>query len=240
MKFFTSLLTVFAASSVYSHTLNHAGIFKRGVYNVGPECQQEMDTTEEFLCIGSEDKLTINTYKTVCPTILSEKCKKFYENPLSYFPKCKNEKDFQPLASPEAVNLLKTMAELKCSTDGDGKICPAAEMVLKTKNFNENAVMNSCKSKKCFTALDNVLGSLSTDLNKAVDQNVATKSGNTNVFGILKAMLNDSTCTSQTKDDTATDTKNTANAESTSGASSSIAKFGSSIILAIAISAMYL
>ncbi|OUM63256.1 hypothetical protein PIROE2DRAFT_10221 [Piromyces sp. E2] len=265
MKFFTNLLTLLSASSALSYTItpwntvlseNSTGLFRRdGVLKVGAECQKDMDSTEEFLCLGTPDKLNFDTYKTMCPLILSEKCKKFYENPFSYLPHCKDENEFKPIVSEKAMQFVTIMRELNCSTDGDGNLCPAAEITLKNKNINEEIIMKSCKSKKCYNALNNLLEIMVEELKKSPEEQVITTSGNDNgLFADLKMLLNDPSCSSQAKDDlnsnvnvsgssdANTNGKNTSSettGNASSGAESNIVKLCSSIILAIAISIMY-
>jgi len=235
MKLYSNLLVLIALSCSNCFTIPSENIFKRDNITVKPECQKELDSTEEFICLGTQ--LNFDNYKTICPSILSEKCQKFYENPLSYFPICKDEELFQGIKTKEGIDMVRRIREVNCSTDGDGNLCPAAEITLKEGSINEEIVMNSCKSKKCYTALYNLLEE-------------TTKTQKTGVMANHKERLNDSKCTSQTKDDlnvTINDSSNNKtdsnksnnNVDANSGVDSNIIKLSGSVILAIFISMLH-
>ncbi|ORX43046.1 hypothetical protein BCR36DRAFT_586837 [Piromyces finnis] len=258
MKFISQFLTLIAASSALSYSVKIEGvllsdsinnIFKRQLMNISPECQQETETVKEFQCLGVDPKLGMDNYVTLCPYILSDECKKFYEDPSSYFNKCKNEPEFQSLFSAKSLDMIKKVKELNCAIDGNGELCPGAEATLKGELINENVVFNSCKSKKCFTALNNALTSFVDNLDDAVEEGTATKSGDNFVFPYLKELLNSPICTKETKDDTnsgntfKTPANNSANQSSdgnqSSDAVTNMTKLFSSVVLAIVLSVMY-
>ena len=71
---------------------------------VGPECQKELNESQEYSCLASG--FTAADYKEKCPIILSDVCNKFFANPQNYFPKCKDEKILQSMAHAVAFGCI--------------------------------------------------------------------------------------------------------------------------------------
>jgi len=81
MKFIALILLVAVASSVY-------GSLAITPDNLPVECQQELNNSKEYNNC-TEYQPSFETYKQKCQLMLSNGCQAFYQNPMSYLPKCK-------------------------------------------------------------------------------------------------------------------------------------------------------
>ncbi|OUM63254.1 hypothetical protein PIROE2DRAFT_10219 [Piromyces sp. E2] len=151
MKFFTPLLTLVAAGTIYANGITDLlnNLNKRD--NVETEC----DTREITDCITSP---TVNSQEYLCQKIKSDICQKFYADPFGVLPSCKNDTIFSKLFQPIVVNSTKQQYNLICQKDEAGNICPYGEILLKeySKVLNpisdkqrEELLKSTCQSKYC-------------------------------------------------------------------------------------------
>ncbi|ORX86949.1 hypothetical protein BCR32DRAFT_324669 [Anaeromyces robustus] len=203
MKFTTPFIILLGIHSVYSVSFDIIKRDQQGL-NVSPECQKDIDTKEEFHCLGLKNTLNSTSLKKECPIVLSETCKNFYEseNPISYFPNCQNETDFALFKSKNGIKYVKGVSNFVCSTDGDGKICPSAEATINGLKINDKNANETCYSKKCTLALDEFLGNVLDSLPKLEAEKLAITNGSIQVFQLLKNLINTEQCSSKAKDDT--------------------------------------
>ncbi|ORY63615.1 hypothetical protein LY90DRAFT_700959 [Neocallimastix californiae] len=63
------------------------------------------------------------------------------------------------LLSEPMISTTKASVSLICSKDGKGNLCPAAEVSLQGKIIDSEAINQTCQSKKCISALSDMLKS---------------------------------------------------------------------------------
>jgi len=149
MKFFNFYFCLIIAISSYAHNIN----IKRNISldedalweGISKECDEELENTEYSECMT---KVTLNNYKQFCPAIKTEKCQKFYENPMNYLPACKNEPKIEELFQSTFMEMSKISYELECALDENGDLCPIA-MAMILKDSGNEILEDTCKSKAC-------------------------------------------------------------------------------------------
>jgi len=141
MKFITPLLTLVAASTIYA----------KKVINL--LCDNEVREIDE--CFQNP---TINTLEVVCKIYKSEKCQKFFTDPFSVIPNCKNDELYSVMLQPLITNNLNRQYNLACLKDEVGNPCPYGEILLKeyshvlnplTDGQKQEAKKNTCQSNIC-------------------------------------------------------------------------------------------
>jgi len=201
-KFFNLFFClVFVISSYTAHTVNikrglsyDENAFLEGLSN---ECVEEQNNSGYDECL---EKITTSNYKQVCSTLKTEKCQKFYTNPLDYFPICKNEPQFVELFQPAIMETVKLSFELKCQTDEEGNLCPFALSAI-LKGDGSTVLDDTCKSKICTDSTIKVYQSVNLEQISAYE-NLSSTSGRysydeINSFKRLVKMLESDECRSQ-------------------------------------------
>ncbi|ORX87111.1 hypothetical protein BCR32DRAFT_324594 [Anaeromyces robustus] len=111
------------------------------------ECKNELlrEDTLYSKCMISID----SSLKESCKIGLSDECKKFYKDPLSTMPGCKNDPNIDSLHLPDLMNLSYIYTKLICHFDEDGYNCPLAETIVHDIPMSEDRIELSCKSTAC-------------------------------------------------------------------------------------------
>jgi len=180
MKFFSVIFAGFFASSCYANSINIPNLLKRGVNfdpsafsnSLSKECIEEQTNSEFNECLTT---ININNYKQICNNIKTEKCQKFLDNPLEFFPICKQSPEFAELFQPTLVKTLKTAFEVSCQTDENGDLCPLALMTIRQEAAPE-ALDDTCKSKVCTESAINSYKKIDID-QMASYENLSTTGG---------------------------------------------------------------
>eukprot|EP00833_Pecoramyces_ruminatium_P014307 jgi/Orpsp1_1/1188339/evm.model.d7180000063985.1 len=149
MKFFNKLLILLASTTAISYNVN-ARVIKRQVQldvnetniNVTPECQNELSMSSEYIDCYTPT-LTKDNYKELCSTLMSEKCQKFYNNPMSYLPNCSTSLQIVELLSDAMMKTTISSVKLICQTDESGNLCPMAESLLEYQKIKDKSIKNT-------------------------------------------------------------------------------------------------
>ena len=122
---------------------------------VSDACREDLIKDNIFIdCYGPPGgRVNINNIKEKCELMLSEKCMKFNENPLSVAPGCANDEKFKYML-PE-INIDTAKKSVNCYFE-NGKLCPTSYKSLTGNPFTEDAVLETCKSAGCTERLLNV------------------------------------------------------------------------------------
>jgi len=208
MRFITTLSSLFFVSSAFSFSLynNLSRFSKRDETGISSECLNEIQTSKDYLeCYGP--KITMSNHKEICNAFDSEKCQKILNDPYIALPKCKEDQFFaENVLTPIAIKLNIHTAQLVCSYDSNGNLCPAAETVINGLTINEQVIDNTCKSKKCSDGVRQYLEFMVNNIEELESGgNVKSKGFNGSVsagtiYNILLTRLNDKQCTSQNDD----------------------------------------
>jgi len=145
MKFSTPLLLVAAASSaVYGQLVNeqHWSLLSE-------ECKNQINSVKEYVDCTHYQSPKYETIEEDCNKMTSPECKAFYENPMSYFPKCEGT-DLQNYFTEPIMKTVKATVDFICAKDEEGEMCPLAEIYVRTTSqTNENVYKYTCHSKNC-------------------------------------------------------------------------------------------
>jgi len=106
--------------------------------------------------------ITIGNYKQACTSINSEKCKNFFNDPSKYLPICSKDLQFSEILQPFLFKDLVNGLYSKCLTDEEGNLCPYSIYTI-TQTGQEDALMDTCKSKKCTESLIDALKDVNID-----------------------------------------------------------------------------
>jgi len=186
MKLFTIFITLTVTLSAYAQSL----LFKRAEElnydDITPECRDEVLSSD--YANECEPELSTSNYKEYCPFITSEKCQTYYNDPLKYYPHCKDVSVFKQLYNNfETVEKMKESYKLACQTDENGEICPYSKKMLSGNgllNFviiTQSDINDQCKSKKCTKELYDILKNSKYNGNfKIVDMLEKCNNSNTN------------------------------------------------------------
>ena len=148
--------TVLAVNKI-DLNLNHGGLFAiqlnttYPVYsNISKECQTELENNELFeKCVFEE---SMDTLKENCETIYSDECTKFYNDFMSLFPSCKNEKTINDLS--KSVKSQQEYTKYFCTLNGDGNTCPNAIQYMNIHGYKLSTAFKDCPYKSC---VDNLI-----------------------------------------------------------------------------------
>jgi len=180
----------------------------RNNLNISLECRNDLNRSTEYKeC--SDIHFTLSNYEYLCSILNSSKCQKFYENPFSYIPNCKNEEVMVDLLSEPMISTTKASVSLICSKDGKGNLCPAAEVSLQGKIIDSEAINQTCQSKKCISALSDMLKSSLDNIDAIQYLSFTTINDVDSAKKIFSALLNNiesEACLSQAVDETETET----------------------------------
>ena len=147
MKFTTPILAFVAASTVCASHITKLN--KR----TNAQCEAEIKVIKE--CIQTP---TLNTLDYMCKKYESEECQKFYADPMSIIPSCKNDTFYTRYFQPLTIGNTKQQFNLVCIKDEAGNQCPFGEFLLKEYSNLANPVSSeqreelrksSCRSKIC-------------------------------------------------------------------------------------------
>jgi len=135
----------------YAHSIN---ILRRDVTlsdeetfwnSISEECRKEYENSEYMKC---NPTINIINYKDACTDIKSESCQNFYNDPLKYYPICKDIPKFSELFHPNLIKSLLQTYSILCQTDENGDLCPFS-LSLMTNSDNNDVLNDQCKSKIC-------------------------------------------------------------------------------------------
>jgi len=147
--FFSIFITTISATLALNSNNSNSNSFK-GFPNA---CKNEMLRVEK--CMSRE--ITKGNLNTICTAAKTKICQKFYSDPMSVVPSCKN---FKSLISTSA-RVFNNSLSLMCETDERGNLCPLTEYEISVSNnsyntiINDNslkAIRNTCSSAKCTKA----------------------------------------------------------------------------------------
>jgi len=201
--------TVLAVNKI-DLNLNHGGLFAiqlnttYPVYsNISKECQTELENNELFeKCVFEE---SMDTLKENCETIYSDECTKFYNDFMSLFPSCKNEKTINDLS--KSVKSQQEYTKYFCTLNGDGNTCPNAIQYMNIHGYKLSTAFKDCPYKSC---VDNLILMMEDDKKYGeLRASLFTKDYKMNQEGrdeFINAYINylkSPECTSITKDDSA-------------------------------------
>ncbi|KAG4105871.1 hypothetical protein H8356DRAFT_1629493 [Neocallimastix lanati (nom. inval.)] len=140
MKFFTAIVTLFAAASVIAAPVS----------NTFEQCKKEvLDVTSACTAEVGEDRVQ------ACTESLSEKCQNFFVSPLKYISECQTISEKERTYLEEFVNERHADNNLYCHKKSDGQYCPFGDILITNKKLTEDdfksAIKASCQSKECIT-----------------------------------------------------------------------------------------
>ncbi|ORX63472.1 hypothetical protein BCR32DRAFT_251565 [Anaeromyces robustus] len=147
LKLFFCLIIFMSSNLAYSLNIKRNISFEEDKFFEGlsKECSEEQDNSEYNECM---EEITGENYKQVCSTFNSEKCQKFFNNPLDYFPICKDDPKIKEYYQPSIMNYFTIHYGLICLTDENDNLCPFGLAVITKSGANE-FVEDTCKSEKC-------------------------------------------------------------------------------------------
>jgi len=122
------------------------------ICSISKECIEEQEKSEYKDCIS---ELTINNYKNVCSKINSDKCQKFYNNPLEFYSIWRENSNFVEMFQSSLIKSLKLSYQMSCQTDENGNLCPFALTSIRREG-NSNILNDTCKSKLCTESAINI------------------------------------------------------------------------------------
>jgi len=163
MKLINVLLSCIATTSTalaineIELNLNYGGLYAvklnntLPVYsNISKECQTELENNELFeKCVF---KPTLDTLKEKCEIVFSDGCTKFYNDFMSLFPSCKNEKTINDLSI--SVKTQQNYSKYFCTLNGDGNTCPNAKRYIAVGGYDYKTTFEDCPYKSC---VDNLI-----------------------------------------------------------------------------------
>jgi len=221
--------------------INHAGLFALKldttlpVYsNLSEGCQKELENNElpELLELCSLNN-TIDALEDSCETVFSNSCTNFFENFISYFPSCKNDKSIIDLGT--SLKTSQVRSKYFCTLNGDGEICPNAIQLMTTGELIYNNTIQDCVYQSC---INNHIAMLEDAKEYGQLRNslyISEYEINQEIFTQFEekfiAYLKSSECSAMTKDDT-----NNAKFIFKSGSNlrvSTVKKFTSTILLSL-------
>jgi len=123
-------------------------------------CIEEQDNSEYNECM---ENLNMDNYKQVCSNFKSEKCQKFFNNPLDYFPICKNDPIIREFYQPAIIDYFKISYELICIYDENNNLCPFGLSVI-TKSGADKFIKETCKSKICTNSTIKICKKMTKDI----------------------------------------------------------------------------
>jgi len=132
MKLSTSIFALVAASAVYANSTNSIVNFlkKREVTFDASQLQDiSVECYNEFLEYAECENYPLpQTYDKVCPIVTGEKCQKYYNDPMSFLPSCK---EFPAVVETTSVykSLIPSL-KFFCQKDEAGNHCPLSDEFL--------------------------------------------------------------------------------------------------------------
>jgi len=172
MKFSTTLLSLVAASSVLSFTINTKGglnvvenstdsVETTSSSSTGPksffdnltkECREDLEKSGLYEdCIAKQSNINSSNHEEICKMISSDKCIKYHENPLAEAPHCVNDTVYNEEISINKNNDPKR--NYFCLRGTKGNLCPVTKTYLTQHSFSEADVVATCESKACTEGL---------------------------------------------------------------------------------------
>jgi hypothetical protein len=134
-------------------------------------CIEEQDNSEYNECM---ENLNTDNYKQICSTFKSEKCQNFFNNPLDYFPICKNDTNIKEYYQPAIMDYIKISYELICIYDENDNLCPFGLSVI-TESGADKFIRDTCKSKICTNSTIEVCKKMTMDKLLAYENSPYTK-----------------------------------------------------------------
>ncbi|ORX41569.1 hypothetical protein BCR36DRAFT_375194 [Piromyces finnis] len=136
MKTVTLLVFLSFSVLIYANSINFLKLLKRDVAfdgdtfknSISEECLNEYKNSEYNECLPT---ITLDNFKGECLKIQNEKCQKFYEDPLKYYPICGNFPAFKELYQPNMIKSLLQGYDIYCQTNENGDLCPFSINVYK-------------------------------------------------------------------------------------------------------------
>jgi hypothetical protein len=215
MKLSTFLLSLLAASTAYSHSLEHRFVIRADqndslldVYT--EECKNAIKENKDYYsCMVYE--FNLENRNEICELYFSEKCQNFMKDLVSPVPACKNDPLFmQNMSKQVLLDNSASAMKFYCINDGDGKICPGAELLIKGKSVTTGNIQQNCASKNCLDGMIDYLKFKLDNNDKLCEVGAITtdcQEFKSIMVGMLDLVDND-VCRAQAKDDTKTnDTK---------------------------------
>jgi len=203
MKFANLCIMLLFSIFTYANSINYFNLVKRKVEysedaflnSLSPECKEQYVNSEYY--IECEPDIQLSNYKDICSKVNSEKCQTYYENPLNYYPLCKENSEFSKLYQPILLKSMKQSYDLICQTDEEGNLCPFSIHTI-TKTGGIEVLYDQCKSKKCTDALINTYKNVDLDQLLAFEE-LSSTSGNVsynelNSMKNIVAVLESNTC----------------------------------------------
>lgn len=177
MKFICLLIGLILSVSSYSKLLKRSiSLTEESFLNsLSPECREEYENSEYYKCTPKQ--FDISTLRSKCSDINTNECQTFYEDPLKYYPVCKNFPEFTELFEPNIFRTLLQGYDVYCQTDENDEPCPYSLYLI--NRSSENILNEQCKSKKCTESLLNVYKNLKFDQYASLESSSYT-SGNFN------------------------------------------------------------
>ncbi|ORX86655.1 hypothetical protein BCR32DRAFT_324855 [Anaeromyces robustus] len=145
LSLFFCLLVVITSKAYGVNIKRNISLDSNFSEKLSEECIKEQENAENTECM---EFITLSNYKQVCSNYKSEKCQKFYNDPLSYFPLCKNDPIIKELYQPIGMETLQHMYDLECQKDEDGNLCPMSLSFI-TSSPSHDVINDTCKSKLC-------------------------------------------------------------------------------------------
>jgi len=165
MKIITLLFILVVSASSFANPIN---FFRKSVSidseetfksSLSEECRIEYENSEYNICMPV---ITFTNYKDTCANIKTEKCQNFYNDPLKYYPICKDIPKFTELYEPNIIKTALQSYDVFCQTNENGDLCPYS-LSLMTKVGDSTVLQDQCKSKKCTESLLKVYKDINLD-----------------------------------------------------------------------------
>ena len=176
------IITIFLILNIYilsfANSFKTFNLLKRSVTydeenfvdSLSKECRIEYENSKYNKCMPD---ISLTNYKEACLDIKTEKCKKFYDNPLKYYPVCKENPEFAEEYSPIMMKSILQGYEALCQTNEKDELCPFAIHII-TDSGDSEVLYDQCKSEKCTESLLNIYKNINLDQYAAYENSAQT------------------------------------------------------------------
>ncbi|OUM66526.1 hypothetical protein PIROE2DRAFT_59336 [Piromyces sp. E2] len=242
MKLTSILLPLLAVSTSYGHSLEHRLSIRAEDSSVdallntfSEECRNAIKENNEYYSCAFLN-FTLENREEGCKIFLSEWCQNIIKDLTltATVPVCLNDPVFmEKVGNRQQIHIdnLNSAMKFYCISDGDGKVCPGAEVLLKGQSVTNKNIDQNCASKKCLDGMMDYLKFKRDNTERLCEAKIIN--GDCQEYQVvmehMMAIIDNKECSAKAKDDTKTDTTtsssgntggNTANNNASSGANS--------------------
>jgi len=230
MKLTSILLPLLAVSTSYCYSLEHRLSIRAenpsddAVLNIySEECRNAIKENKDYYSCAFLH-FSLENREEGCKTYFSDTCQTILKDLITPVPACKNDPVFMERVSKQ-INIDNSNSAMKfyCTNDGDGKICPGAEILIKGQSVTNKNIEQNCASKKCLNGMIDYLKFKIDNADRLCEAKIVNGDclEYKTVMDHMIALVDNKECSAKAKDDTKTDADgNTANNNASSGANS--------------------